>query len=134
MSNPTEKPDLRKVIDTLHGSKWARIIPLILMGVIYVASMIAWHPAEPMAWVLPLLLDAFLAGGMYFINRFTPDNRHFSDIAVLFFSLFAAAVTLMGLRGLPATLQQGYNPGHGAGPAMFLGISLYHRRRMNKGL
>lgn len=133
MSSPTERSDLRKVIDALHGSKWARIIPLILMGAIYVASMIAWHPAEPMGWVLPLLLDAFLAGGMYFINRFTPDNKRFSDIAVLFFSLFAATITVMWLRLLPATLQQGYNPGLGAGPSMFLGISLYHRRRMKKG-
>ena len=134
MSNPIKKADLRKVIDSLHGTKWARIIPIILLSGIYVASMITWHPAEPIAWILPLLLDAFLAGGMYFINRFTPDNRRFSDIAVLFFSLFAAIITLMGLRVLPATLQQGYNPGLGVGPAMFLGISLYHRRRMNKGL
>jgi len=125
---------LRSFIDAVHGSKWARIVPLGLLGLLYVISMIAWHPAEPMGWVLPLILDAFLAGGMYFINRFSPSHERFSNICVLFFSITAFIVTLMGLRGLPHTLQGSFNPGLGVGPAMFLGISLYHRRRMKKGV
>lgn len=133
MSNPAEKSDLRRIIDLLHGSKWARIVPLALMGVIHLVSMIAWRPTEPMAWLLPLLLDAILAGGMYFINRFTPGTELFNNIAVVFFSVCSVCITLMVLRGLPNMLQAGFNPGLGAGPAMFLGISLYHRRRMKKG-
>lgn len=125
---------LRSFIDAVHGSKWARIIPLALMGLLYVISMIAWPPAEPMGWVLPLLLDALIAGSMYFINRFSPSNERFGNLCVLFFSLSAAIATLMGLRVLPHTLQKGFNPGLGVGPAMFLGISLYHRRRMKKGI
>lgn len=124
---------IRAFLDTLHGSKWAHILPLGLMGLIYLISMISWRPKEPMAWILPLLLDAFLAGGMYFINRFSSGSERFKDISVLFFSLCAAIITLMWLRGLPHTLQQGFNPGLGAGPAMFWGISLYHRHRMKKG-
>ena len=34
----------------------------------------------------------------------------------------------------PSAFTGEFNPGLGAGPSMFLGISLYHRYRMKKGI
>ena len=124
---------LRTILDTIHGSKWARIIPLCMLGALYIISMIIWHPAQVIGWFLPLILDAFAAGGMYFVNRLSSGTDGFKDAAVLFFSLGALMGTLMLVTAQPSWFSGEFNPGLGVGPAMFLGISLYHRHRMKKG-
>jgi len=125
---------LRTFLDTIHGSKWAQITPLSLMALLYVISMVIWHPAEIAGWFMPLFIDAFAVGGMYFINRFSSSTWEFSNIAVLFFSVFSALGSLMILTMKPFVFLGEFNPGLGAGPSMFLGISLYHRYRMKKGI
>ena len=125
---------LRTFLDTIHGSKWARIVPLSLMALLYVISMVIWHPAQVIGWFFPLFIDAFAAGGMYFVIRFSSGTWEFKNIGVLFFSFFSALGTLMIFSGTPSLFQGEFNPGLAAGPSMFLGISLYHRYRMKKGI
>ena len=125
---------LRTFLDAIHGSKWARIVPLSLMAVLYVISMVIWHPAQVIGWFLPLFIDAFAVGGMYFVNRFSSGTWEFKNIAVLFFTVGALMGTLMIFTARPSWFQGEFNPGLGAGPSMFLGISLYHRYRMKKGI
>ena len=124
---------LRAFLDAVHGRKWARIVPLILMAALYVASMIAWTPADPADWIKPLLLDAVITGAVYCINRFSSGSEGFSNLAVLFFSFDGVLATLMLLSLNPPLFRGPFNAGLGIGPAMFLGISLYHRYRMKKG-
>ena len=125
---------LRTFLDALHGSKWAQIVPLGLIGVIYTVSMIVWQPANVADWFKPLFINAMAAGGMYFVNRFSSGTWAFRNISVLFSSFFSALVTLMILTMKPFVFLGEFNPGLGAGPSMFLGISLYHRYRMKKGI
>lgn len=124
---------LRTFLDTVHGSKWARIIPLGLICVIYAVSMIIWLPASIADWFKPLFINAFAAGGMYFVSRFSSGSSSFKDIGDLFFTIFSVIGTLMILTMKPFVFLGEFNPGLGAGPSMFLGISLYHRSRMKKG-
>ena len=125
---------LRAFLDALHGSKWAQIIPLCLMGLIYVVSMIVWHPDNAVDWFKPLFIDVMAAGSMYFVSHFSSGTWEFKNIGVLFFSVFSALGTLMILTMKPFAFLGEFNPGLGAGPAMFLGISLHHRDRMKKGI
>ena len=125
---------LRAFLDALHGSKWAQIVPLSLLAVLYIISMVIWHPAQVIGWFLPLFINTMAAGGMYFVNRFSSGTWEFRNIGVLFFSFFSALGTLMILTMKPFVFLGEFNPGLGAGPSMFLGISLYHRYRMNKGI
>ena len=125
---------LRAFLDALHGSKWAQIVPLSLLAVLYIISMVIWHPAQVIGWFLPLFINTMAAGGMYFVNRFSSGTWEFRNIGVLFFSFFSALGTLMVLTMKPFVFLGEFNPGLGAGPSMFLGISLYHRYRMNKGI
>ena len=81
---------LRTFLDALHGSKWARIIPLGLIGVIYAVSMIVWQPANIADWFKPLFINVMAACGMYFVNRFSSGTWEFNNIGVLFFSVFSA--------------------------------------------
>jgi len=124
---------IRTFLDTLHGSKWAQIIPLCLIGLIYVISMIVWHPANAADWIKPLFIDAMATGGMYFVSRFSSGSSGYKDIGDLFFTVFSVIGTLMILTMKPFAFQGEFNPGLGAGPSLFLGISLYHRYRMKKG-
>ena len=71
---------------------------------------------------------------MYFVSRFSSGTWEFKNIAVLFFSVGALMGTLMILTMKPFVFLGEFNPGLGVGPSMFLGISLYHRYRMNKGI
>jgi len=124
---------LRTFLDAVHGSKWARIVPLCLMAALYITSMIVWKPADPVDWIKPLLLDALIAGAVYCINRFSSGSEGFNNLAVLFFSNGGVLATLMLFTIRPPLFRGPLNPGLGIGPAMFLGISLYHRYRMKKG-
>ena len=125
---------LRTFLDALHGSKWARIIPLGLIGVIYAVSMIVWQPANIADWFKPLFINVMAACGMYFVNRFSSGTWEFNNIGVLFFSVFSALGTVIIFTGQPSLFQGEFNPGLGAGPTMFLGISMYNRYRMKKGI
>ena len=124
---------LRVFLDVVHGSKWACIIPLLLMAVLYVASMLVWRPTDPADWFKPLLLDALITGAMYGVNRFSSGSEGFNNLAVLFSSIGGLLATLMLLTMRPPLFRGPFNAGLGMGPAMFLGISLYHRHRMKKG-
>lgn len=125
---------LRTFLDAIHGSKWARIIPLGLIGVIYAVSMIIWHPANVADWFKPLFIDAMAAGGMYFVSRFSSGTWEFKNNGVLFSSVCSILGTLMILTMKPFVFLGEFNPGLGTGPSMFLGISLYHRYRMKKDI
>lgn len=125
---------LRREIDAVHSSKWARIIPLGLMTALYITSVIVWKPADPVDWIKPLFIDAMAAGGMYFVNRFSSGSERFKDFGVLFFSFFSLLGSLMILGMNPSAFTGEFKPGLGVGPSMFLGISLYHRYRMKKGI
>ena len=78
---------LRAFLDAVHGSKWARIIPLGLIGVIYAVSMIIWQPANIADWFKPLFINVMAACGMYFVNRLSSGTWEFNNIGVLFFSV-----------------------------------------------
>ena len=125
---------LRRVIDAVHGSKWARIIPLGIMLAVYIATMVVWKPAGIGEWLKPLFIDAMAAGGMYFVNRFSSGSERFKDFGVLFFSFFSLLGSVMILGMNPSAFTGEFNPGLGAGSSMFLGVSLYHRYRMKKGI
>ena len=125
---------IRDFLDAIHGSKWARIIPLCLMGVLYVISMILWHPSDVADWFKPIFLNGVTVGGVYFVSRFSTGSERFKDIGNLFFTCCFVLGTVMILTGSPSVFQEGFNPGLGVGPAAFLGISLYHRYRMKKDI
>ena len=123
---------IRTFLDAVHGSRWARIIPLCVIGLIYAVSMIVWHPDNAADWFKPLFINAMAAGGMYFASRFSSGSSGYKDIGNLCFTVFSVIGTLMILTMRPFAFQGEFNPGLGAGPSLFLGISLYHRYRMNK--
>ena len=135
MSNTTSP--IRRVLDVLHGSKWARIIPVLTALAMYALFLIFGGPEQKLVLAIAApLMSSIWYGGVYFILYMQVKNPMCSSKALDLFMLIPTV--LFGLSSISllltflTNLQYGFTMGLMLTLVTWSAISLAHSKRGDK--
>lgn len=125
---------MRRIVNLLHDSKWARIVPVIVAAAMYLLFLI-FGSAEMKA-ELGLLTPfiAFVAyWGIFFVvwvqvrNPMCPAG--YLNFCLLLFTFFFTSGSLMIIVPFLADMSNGFSPMCCVGPLAWSALSLAHSKR-----
>ena len=136
MSGSAEKSWLRKVVDTLHGSKWARIVPIIIAVALY-ALFLIFGNAETKErflgtpiWALIWYWGSFMV--VYVQVRNAERSEGFLNTVILLTTIVFAWGSVNAIVHFLLDMSGSFNPAVMLGPVTWSSISLAHSKRKDQ--
>ena len=128
---------IRRVLDVLHGSKWARIIPVLTALAMYVLFLIYGGPEQKLVLVIAApLMSAIWYAGVYFVLYMQVKNPMCSgkvlDLFMLIPTVLFGLSSISLLMNFLTDLQYGFTMGLMLTLVTWSAISLVHSRRGEK--
>ena len=128
---------LRHVLDKLHGSKWARIIPILTAVVMYILFLIFGAPEQKLFLAIAApVMSAIWYAGVYFILYFQFKNPMCSSKVLDLFMLLPTLMFGLSAFSLLITflsdLQYGFTIGLMLTLVTWSAISLVYSKRSEK--
>ena len=128
---------IRRVLDVLHGSKWARIIPVLTALAMYVLFLIYGGPEQKLVLLIAApLMSAIWYAGVYFVLYMQVKNPMCSgkvlDLFMLIPTVLFGLSSISLLMNFLTDLQYGFTMGLMLTLVTWSAISLVHSRRGEK--
>ena len=128
---------LRRILDKLHSSKWARIIPILTAAVMYILFLLFGGPEQKLFLAIAApAMSAIWYAGVYFILYFQVKNPMCSSKALDLFMLIPTLLFGLSAVSLLITflsdLQYGFTIGLMLTLVTWSAISLVFSKRGEK--